>query len=219
MIITCTECATKFMVKAESFGDKPRKVRCGNCSHIWSQEPLDDEAVSLENKIIDEQNENLAAAVKAKAEGVKPSLPIVVVTKIVPKWMKAAVVLLVVLNIFSFLILNKQMIGQTGFYTMLGNYDTKNISLENSQLSTLAGDDKNLYLSWAVHNDNKAAMQVPERRVQIFDKDMKRLDKAVDNRALSVEAGQNYEFKQNKISAKGKYVMLDIGSPYELMFR
>ena len=129
MIITCAECETKFMVNAESFGGKSRKVRCGNCAHVWEQDAPDERDVQVEKKIIKDQEQNLAAAVEARAAGIKPSLPVVVVVKPVPKWMKVAVVVLVFMNAFGFIIFNKQLIGQTGFYNMLGNYDTRNITI------------------------------------------------------------------------------------------
>lgn len=38
MILTCPECATRYVVKDGSIGPKGRKVRCANCGHSWHQE-------------------------------------------------------------------------------------------------------------------------------------------------------------------------------------
>lgn len=39
MILTCPNCATRYVVKDGSIGPKGRKVRCASCAHSWHQEP------------------------------------------------------------------------------------------------------------------------------------------------------------------------------------
>lgn len=38
MILTCPNCATRYVVKDGSIGPKGRKVRCASCQHSWHQE-------------------------------------------------------------------------------------------------------------------------------------------------------------------------------------
>ena len=38
MILTCPNCATRYVVKDGSIGPKGRKVRCASCGHSWHQE-------------------------------------------------------------------------------------------------------------------------------------------------------------------------------------
>ena len=38
MILTCPNCATRYVVKDGSIGPKGRKVRCANCQHSWHQD-------------------------------------------------------------------------------------------------------------------------------------------------------------------------------------
>lgn len=42
MILTCSSCATRFLVDAAAIGPSGRHVRCARCQHGWFQEPADD---------------------------------------------------------------------------------------------------------------------------------------------------------------------------------
>lgn len=42
MIITCSSCATRFLVDAASIGPAGRQVRCARCQHDWYQPPAPD---------------------------------------------------------------------------------------------------------------------------------------------------------------------------------
>ncbi len=42
MIITCSECTSRFAVQQESLGVTGRFVRCARCLHIWFQMPSDE---------------------------------------------------------------------------------------------------------------------------------------------------------------------------------
>lgn len=42
MILTCSSCATRFLVDAAAIGPAGRHVRCARCQHGWFQEPADD---------------------------------------------------------------------------------------------------------------------------------------------------------------------------------
>ncbi|NNC48505.1 MAG: hypothetical protein HKO13_08765 [Sphingomonas sp.] len=39
MMLTCPNCATRYVVKDGSIGPKGRKVRCASCAHSWHQDP------------------------------------------------------------------------------------------------------------------------------------------------------------------------------------
>jgi len=42
MIITCPSCSTRYKLDPAQFGPEGRRVRCTNCSHVWTQMPADD---------------------------------------------------------------------------------------------------------------------------------------------------------------------------------
>lgn len=42
MILTCSSCATRFLVDAAAIGPVGRQVRCARCQHGWFQEPATD---------------------------------------------------------------------------------------------------------------------------------------------------------------------------------
>ena len=42
MILTCSSCATRFLVDAAAIGPAGRQVRCARCQHGWFQEPAVD---------------------------------------------------------------------------------------------------------------------------------------------------------------------------------
>ena len=45
MIVTCSNCAKRYLVDARALGAPGRRVRCANCQHTWFQ-PASDEAQS-----------------------------------------------------------------------------------------------------------------------------------------------------------------------------
>lgn len=47
MILTCSNCSTRFFVDSGGFGAAPRKVRCGNCGYAWIQSPIDNDTEVL----------------------------------------------------------------------------------------------------------------------------------------------------------------------------
>lgn len=38
MILQCPECSTRFALDARKLGEAGRKVKCGNCGHVWFQD-------------------------------------------------------------------------------------------------------------------------------------------------------------------------------------
>lgn len=47
MILTCSSCATRFLVDPAAVGPTGRSVRCAKCQHVWYQEPPEDLPRSL----------------------------------------------------------------------------------------------------------------------------------------------------------------------------
>lgn len=49
VIVSCPRCATGFALADEALGNAGRKVRCGNCGHVWLQVAAD--APSLDSPV------------------------------------------------------------------------------------------------------------------------------------------------------------------------
>lgn len=224
MIVTCSKCETNFLVSTEQLGVSGRKVRCGNCMHVWHQDAPTVEAVVAEKEIIKNQEENLREAVKQQADGVKPSLPTVLEDNGSFKMLRALIVLLVVANALAFVVTNKPLIGQTGFYDLIGQYDTDGVII--SEVSLLEPKEENgkliNYVAWTVSNTRKTKMEMPIRRIRLLDKNMKQILQGQDDAYVALAAGASNKFEPNNFPAddpKMKYLVLEIGNPYELSLR
>jgi predicted Zn finger-like uncharacterized protein len=44
MILTCSSCATRYLIDPAQLGDSGRVVRCAKCGHSWMQAPPGDRA-------------------------------------------------------------------------------------------------------------------------------------------------------------------------------
>ena len=223
MILTCNECDTKFMIKAEDLGDKGRRVRCGNCAAIWFVKPPAAEAVKEEKQVAQAQEENLKEAVAKQAAGVKPSLPAVYEPVEVPKWLKAAVIILVVINIGAFIFLNKKLIGQTSFYDMVGQYQTSDVVIKDAGLvvGTNKKGDKTYAIKATIVNNSKEHRQLPVQRIKVLDKDLAVISSGANKSGVDMAAGEEIELPPSKLpdDSKSKYVVLEIGNAYELKQR
>lgn len=49
MILTCTACATRYLVDPNSIGGAGREVRCARCGHTWFQSPARDLPKSIDD--------------------------------------------------------------------------------------------------------------------------------------------------------------------------
>lgn len=59
MIVTCPNCASRFVLAAEALAPGGQKVRCTNCEEVWEQEPDEDELlenIDLPEEEIDQAN-------------------------------------------------------------------------------------------------------------------------------------------------------------------
>jgi len=223
MILTCKECDTKFLIEASDIGDKGRRVRCGNCSSVWFVKPPEPEKVEQEKEVAKAQKENLKAAVAEKAAGVEPSLPSTVFATQVPRWLKAAVVVLVIANAFTFVLFNKKLIGPTSFYDLVGQYRTDDVEIVDAQLVTSEVKGKKKFtVTWSVQNNSEETRDLPARRIKLLDKDLKVITKNSDKISKTMQAGQKLEIAPNNIpneNGKVKYIVMEVGNPYELSLR
>lgn len=50
MILTCPQCATRYLLPGQSLGPEGRRVKCSNCKEIWFQYPDDEEILPDSNQ-------------------------------------------------------------------------------------------------------------------------------------------------------------------------
>lgn len=65
MILTCPNCRTRFLVADQAIGTEGRRVRCGNCQHMWFAEPdqpAGDGPDAVPDELSDEPVEDTAPA-------------------------------------------------------------------------------------------------------------------------------------------------------------
>lgn len=223
MILTCNDCDTKFLIDATQIGEKGRRVRCGHCAAVWFVKPPAPEKVEEEKKIAEAQKENLKQAVADKAAGIKPELPSTVVSQPAPKWMKAAVFVLVIANALTFVLFNKEMIGQTSFYDLVGQYDSQGVEIDYAELHIGEGEKGKKYtIEWSITNTSDEKRQLPARRIKLLDKNLDVVAQNSDKISKVMTAGETLELKPNNIpndKGKVKYVVLEVGNPFELSLR
>ncbi len=71
MILTCSSCATRFLVDAAAVGPAGRHVRCARCQHGWFQEP----AADLPRSVTDLAGGQAASAQDMRARDGRPPPP------------------------------------------------------------------------------------------------------------------------------------------------
>lgn len=210
------------MIENEQFGEKPRKVRCGKCAHIWSQEPPTPEDIGLSRQVRKEQKENLEKVATDRKAGVKPNLPTVIKSGKAKRLLKVACWLLFVANVGVFILLNKPLIGQTAFYDLIGDYDSSGVKISSVKFGEpYKTKAKTIYyFDWEVENERPYEKKIPHAKLALLDAEMNVLQETEPSESgetLSKEG--SFTFKSNKLvdeSKKGRYVVIDIGNPYEI---
>lgn len=225
MIVSCPECSVKFMIENEAFGEAPRKVRCGKCAHVWKQDPPSAEDVGVSRQVRLEQKENLQQMAADKQAGVEPNLPTVVKASKAVKLLKVACWLFFIANVVVFILLNKQLIGQTAFYDLIGDYDTAGVEIDGIKFDEPFKSDGNTtyYFDWGVKNARAEPMQLPHYKLSLLDADKQGLftSEAIAGQETLAANGE-FMFNSNKLvdeTGEGRYVVIEIGNAYEIESR
>jgi predicted Zn finger-like uncharacterized protein len=215
MIVTCENCHTKFNVPDDKIGAAGRKVRCSSCHHIWLVKPPELELT-----------EATAAKPQPKQEFTPKAEPRVVThavsediedeKQVSRSLLKVAASFLIILNFGAFVFFNKDIIGQTQFYDMVGQYDTKAIEITSHDITSIPqAKGTNLQIAWVVKNTSTKPMKMPIVRFKLFDENLEVIGQkrnARDDQKL--EAAQELKFKDTLIhnSKKARYFTVEIGN-------
>lgn len=219
MIVTCENCQTKFNVPDDKIGAGGRKVRCSSCKHIWVAQPAGIAA--------DEGPAEVKQEFKPKAE------PRVVSHNVSDEkegrkflsksFLKVAASLLIIFNFVAFVVFNKSIIGQTAFYDMVGQYDTKAIEITSHDLTiNKATKGTDLQIAWVAKNTSTKNMKMPVVRFRIYDEGMERIGEKLNKReSQKIAPGEELKFKDVLIhtNKKARYFTVEIGNSTELATR
>lgn len=176
MILSCPECATRYLVDPAALGPEGRMVRCGKCSHTWAQHPPPDmpravDPAPLRATLPDDEDEPpfrgppRLPAVRRPRRGRGASIA----------W--AALVVLLAVVVGGGLFLREALIETwppaAQLYAAIGlNPDAPGAGLElrNVRSRELATDGvKTLLIEGEIANPSDRVRQVPKLRALLFD--------------------------------------------------
>lgn len=236
MRITCSNCKTSYIVKADSISSKGRKVKCAKCAHVWLQEPPTKEE---RNRVVeevrtsltpDEQQPNFSELQKSY---LKKTLPVITKDKSAPVsiFIKAAILSLFVINIaYAFLLYKDKIIGilpqSHSVYTAIGMEHEDGLRLYD--LSVYGGEFEGREVVWMkgiVRNDDEKFKHIKGFKIAYLDEEHKK----TGNYEVPSDAKSIFESKEEmpfqlpllNMRTNTKYIVvdLDVGNSMELMFR
>jgi predicted Zn finger-like uncharacterized protein len=225
MNLTCPNCSTTFAVDAAKLGPTGKKVRCAKCAHVWHAEaPVTEER---KQQVLEEQRQEVRKALQEKiVTEKKPAAakPEPTESKKLINYLKIAASVLLLLNVGALLTFNKSIIGQTSFYDMIGQYDTKSITIDpNSSVASKApkkGTD--VVVNWSIKNTSGKAVTNPSVRIKLYDKNAELIGEKLGNsNGKKIAAGGTIKFKDSLIhkTKTGRYLTVEVGNNAELAAR
>lgn len=216
MLITCPECSSKFVVKAEAIGAKGRNVKCAKCGVKWFQEP-DKEALEAAKDVQPEPKE---------AEPVKEgsNVPSVQGEKS-PIWHKIAFAASFVFLLITLSIVNANSIlpSMSGYYSLFGIYDSSGLALYDVKVEkTESGRYQDATVSGNIVNETEETKRIPDLKFSVISssgKSLKEFELLSDGE--EIEPGGVLEFKDRvtRLPKTSDKLIVDIGNWVELSVR
>jgi predicted Zn finger-like uncharacterized protein len=190
MILTCSQCATRYHVDPEGLGAEGRVVRCASCGHRWTAKPPADAPTVLEVKAPSRTAVGRSAAKAAAAR--RSSFRIVA-------WLAAGFVLLV---IASAAIGRNEIAAHfpasAPIYRSLGLPVTVRLGLEFEEVTSerlVEGGISVLVVEGEIVNQSRQTRSVPPIRVTLLDDGGRQLQHEILNsKDLSLDAGGKTTF-------------------------
>jgi predicted Zn finger-like uncharacterized protein len=190
MILTCSQCATRYHVDPESLGSEGRVVRCAGCGHRWTAKPPADAPKVLDLKAPSSIAAGRSAAKAAAAR--RSSFRIVAL-------LAGAVV---VLAIASAAIGRNEIVAyfpaSAPIYRSLGLPVTVRLGLEFEDVTSerlVEGGISVLVVEGEIVNQSKQTRSVPPIRVTLLDGGGRQLQHEILNsKDLSLDAGGKTTF-------------------------
>jgi predicted Zn finger-like uncharacterized protein len=234
MYITCPECFTRYIVKAQSIGANGRKVKCAKCGHQWFQAAAsDEEAQRIQKEIADKIEQ--AVDTKLADELVKEKkLPVALdddeddnPDHRVPLSLRLVTWILLCITPITIGVFYKDYIitllpESEPIYGMVGLGYKEGIRLYN--VSTKEAPLKEEMVTWVqglIVNEAEETRYMKRLRVRFLDMDHKLLGQEYFPSHQEVKAGQEIPFQVPlpKMPEGVAYMVVDVATPFELLLR
>lgn len=231
MYITCPECTTRYVVKADAVGDKGRTVKCAKCGHKWFQAPA---GVEENERIRQEVSEDIPRTI-AEGSGVKTEerrLPMKSTKTFVvpvPGVLKFALWLLLCLAPFFGLVAYKDLVlaqvpALAPAYHYLGLLHDKGIALYDIALIEEPWEgNPTSWISGSFINESEQEQSIKKLRVVFLDKEHKKLGERFfpSSHREPMKPGEELAFKVPvpAMPEETTYVIVDVGDSISMMVR
>lgn len=224
MFITCPECSTRYVVKADAIGAEGRKVKCAKCDHKWHQDPPSDDEREVAATAVDTTPQETA---EIKTD--KRKLPVVTDSKepIVSKWMKAAVFLLLICNAVGGVIVYKDEITMhmpqaKKFYEMAGLHDAKDgiIMYDISVIEAPWKETTAKWISGVLYNSEEEDIAIQKIRISMLDQEYKKIGERyfpTNDQALAAKEELPFRAPLPRMPEDTAHLVVDMGNDLHML--
>ncbi|MBN8530260.1 MAG: zinc-ribbon domain-containing protein [Alphaproteobacteria bacterium] len=217
MILTCSECATRYVVKPASIPAGGRTVRCAKCGHTWHQDPTEDVS-ALETVDIPAFAEDEPRLRPMSSESNLPATrepPLLSPRSL--KWTFFGLLLLIVIT--ALLVyrepFSRMLPGLGAVYGALGLYGSEGVALSNVRVSPIPGRKTQYLVEGELINNSDKPRVTPKMYVSQRDKDKNILEtQPIDRESAMLQPGKgsSFRFKITDKAGTTAFLTIDLGS-------
>lgn len=218
MIISCTNCSARFIVKAQTIGENGRKVKCARCKHVWFQKS-DVEALkaAMESNAVEVPKE-----IEPVPEGSNvPAIP----KKKTSIFLKIAALISFIFFVFTLSLIasNKVLPKMSFYYSLFDIYDSEDMALYDVKVEKVtSGKYNDVLISGKIANESETERRLPALRMTILSETGEKLRTVtLAPQGLVIKPKEKMDFsdKIEKLPNEAAKIVMDLGNPLELASR